>query len=236
VRMVWNDYVWLVGVQHENRDLTKENATLTGLDNQLTQLKKENQRFRKLLHYLGKRPDLKTVTARVIAKDISPYHRVLKVKIAAGNANQVESGMAVITPHGVVGHITRVVGDYAEVKTTVASGSVISVNVVDRDIKGKLVGSGDRNVYSLSFEGSDPNRQIRTGDILETNGQALRPGGKARFPKGLVVGYVTDSPPQHEEGGLRYVVRPSVPFGALEEVLVITSHDPTASGEGGANR
>ncbi len=217
LRLVWSDYIWLVGVQQENRELLRHNEVLTGMAQDREQFKKENRRLKRLLTYKGERPDLVTITARVVAKDVSPYHRVLKIKISAGTEHGIRRYQPVITPSGVVGHIELAVGNYAEVKLAVDAGSRISVNVADREIKGIVAGSGNRNVFSASFEAPDPRRQIRPGDMLVTNGE------DERFPKGLVVGYIPDQPPQPEEGILRYVVVPSVSFSTLEEVLVVTS-------------
>ncbi len=218
VHMVWTDYVWLVGVQDDNYDLLRRNEELETRLQKLDQLRKENRRLKTLLRFKGERHDLVTIAARVVAKDISPFHRVLKVKISAGTDHGVRRYQAVVSPvRAVVGHIEKTIGEYAEVKLSVDSGSRISVNVVDRDLKGIVSGSGDKNTYQASFETSDPDRQVRPGDLLVTNGE------DERFPKGLIVGTVDKSEPTPEEGGLRYQVIPPINFGNLEYVLVVTS-------------
>ena len=217
VRSVWSDYIWLVTVQQQNQEIKRRNELLAGLVQDRTQLKKENRRLKALLKFKGDRPDLVTIAARVVAKDISPFHRVLKVTLSAGANDGARRYQAVITPAGVVGHIDKTIGSYAEVKLAVDSGARVSVNVADREIKGTVVGSGDKNTFEASFETSDPNRTVRAGDMLLTNGE------DERFPKGLVVGYVHDAPPIQEEAGLRYVVIPAVNFGTLEHVLIVTS-------------
>jgi rod shape-determining protein MreC len=218
VGLVWSDYVWLVGVQEENARLRKQHEALSGLVQDREQLKKENQRLKALLAFKGERPDLVTIAARVVAKDISPYHRVLKIKVSAGANQGVRRNQPVVTSAGVVGHVDRTVGDYAVVKLAVDSGSRISVDVGERDIKGVVVGSGDKNTYLASFVASDPKRKIRQGDMLVTNGE------DERFPRDRVVGYVGGAPARHEESGRLYEVIPSVPFATLSEVLVVTSH------------
>ena len=217
IRLVWSDYMWLVGVQEENRELRRKNEVMAGIVQDREQLKKENKRLKALLAYKGERPDLVTIAARVVAKDVSPFHRVLKIKMSAGSSHGVRRYQAVVTPSGVVGHVEKTLGDYAEVKLAVDAGSRISVNVEGKEIKGIVAGSGDRNTYVASFETVDPKRQIRPGDMLVTNGE------DERFPKGLVVGYVHEAPPTPEESGLRYEVIPAVSFATLEEVLVVTS-------------
>ena len=217
VRMVWSDYVWLVGVQQENRELRRVNGELLARVQDRTALRKENERLKRYLQYKGERPDLETIAARVVAKDVSPYHRVLKIRIAAGSEHGVQRFQPVVTPGGVVGYIEKRAGRSAEVKLSVAAGARISVDVADREVKGIVVGSGDRNTYSASFETSDLRRAIHPGDLLLTNGE------DERFPKGLVVGYVSRKEPVPDGTGLRYEIEPAVPFGSLEEVFVVVN-------------
>ena len=97
------------------------------------------------------------------------------------------------------------------------AGNHISVDVGERDIKGVVNGSGDKNTYLASFIASDPKRKIRPRDMLVTNGE------DERFPRGLVVGYVGEAQPKQEESGRLYQVIPAVPFATLSEVLVVIS-------------
>ncbi len=216
-RDVWLDYIWLVGVQQDNREFVQRNAVLSGMVQDRDQLKKENKRLKALLAYKGERPDLVTIAARIVAKDVSPFHRVLKVKVRAGAADGVRRYQAVVTPNGVVGHVERVVGGYADVKLAVDAGSRISVNVADRDVKGVVAGSGDKNDFLASFETSDPKREVRPGDMLVTNGE------DERYPKGLVVGTIRDLPGRPAEAGLLFEVEPAVNYGTLDEILIVTS-------------
>ncbi|HIA03648.1 MAG TPA: rod shape-determining protein MreC [Myxococcales bacterium] len=217
VSTIWSDYVWLIGIQDENVRLRKQHETLSGLVQDREQLKKENRRLKALLAFKGEHPELVTVAARVVAKDVSPFHRVLKIKISAGANHGVRRNQPVVTSAGVVGHVDRTVGDYAVVKLAVDAGNHISVDVGERDIKGVVNGSGDKNTYLASFIASDPKRKIRPRDMLVTNGE------DERFPRGLVVGYVGEAQPKQEESGRLYQVIPAVPFATLSEVLVVIS-------------
>lgn len=220
VRGVWTDYIWLVGVQEDNHRLTSENEQLIGKGQEIDRLRKEKNALAEQLHYKGKRNDLETISARVVAKDVSPYHRVVKVRISAGEDHGARRYMPVITPVGVVGFIDNTVGQYAEVKLAVDAGSRISVNVRDREIKGTLAGAGDRNTFDASFVTTDPKNEIRPGDVLVTNGE------DEIFPEGLVVGSVLEDEPTHEEAGLRYIVRPAVDFKNLQHVMIVTHTNP----------
>ena len=196
---VWTDYVWLVSVQEENQELRTVNQTLAGMVQDREQLKKENRRLKGLLKFKGERPDLVTVAARVVANDVSPFHRVLKIVISAGDQHGIRRYHPVVTPAGVVGHIERTTGDYAEVKLAVDAGSRISVTVAERKLKGLVGGSGNKNSYLASVEIADPRRQVRAG------------------------GYISDEPSMQQDATMRFVVTPSLDFATLDEVLIVTS-------------
>ncbi|MBT9560300.1 MAG: rod shape-determining protein MreC [Myxococcales bacterium] len=224
---VFVDYIWLVGVVEENRDLRRQNEVLAGMVQDRDQLRKENRRLKDFLRFKGERTDLESVTARVLAKDVSPFHRVLKVKISAGTTQGIERLQPVITPAGVVGHVEKVMGEYAEVKLTVDAGARVAVTIEGRDVKGSVVGSGDRNDYQAAFEVGDPNQEVKAGDMLVTSGE------DERFPKGLVVGYVSDAPMRQDDIGVMFQVTPSVNFKTLEFVQIVTSHHEIAPSENG---
>jgi len=217
VGMLWGDYIWITGVQQENRLLTTRNRELEAQVVVLDKLQTENSRLKELLSFKGDRPDLVTIAAGVIAKDISPFHRVLKVRISAGGEDGVRRYQAVVTPAGVVGHVDKMAGRYAEVKLAVDAGSSISVSVEGRDVKGVAVGSGDRNSFELSLTTLEGERGIYAGDRVVTNGE------DERYPRGLLVGHVADLPRIHQEVGFQYVLVPAVDFSGLEHVLLVTS-------------
>lgn len=217
VSQVWVDYVWVVGVQQENRELRRRNDELIGELQKREELERESTRLKALLRFKGERPDLVTVAARVVAKDVSPFHRILKIKISAGADHGVRRYQPVVTQRGVVGHIDQTIGKYAEVKLAVDAGSRISVNVDGTEVKGIAAGRGDRNTYQAVFEASEEDRHVKAGSWLVTNGE------DQRFPKGLRVGKIAEGEPMHEEAGLSYVVTPAVSPSRLEFVLVVTS-------------
>ncbi len=229
VTRVFTDYFWLVGVVEENRDLRRQNDVLAGLVQDRDQLKKENRRLKDLLRFKGERPDLQTVAAQVIAKDVSPYHRVLKVALSAGLDDGLERFQPVITPSGLVGHVERALGRYAEVKLAVDSDSRVAASVVGRDIKGTLVGAGDRGDFLAYFETlgesvapGEEQRPLRPGDRLVTSGE------DERYPKGLAIGQIADGPPKQSDLGWVYPVIPSVNFRTLDLVQIVVDHIDTA--------
>ena len=67
---------------------------------------------------------------------------------------------------------------------------------------------------------------IPQGPTFETGEMVLTSGLGGRFPKGIVIGTVESIETQANAVFQKAVVDPSVDFGSLELVLVITNFDP----------
>lgn len=212
---VIEEYVYLVEVQRENERLAYENARLKQQVSDLESLERENERLRSMLLLRDEVPGQK-ISARVIAKDISPLFRVLRIRLDRGRDDAVQSGMPVVTSEGLVGQISRVAERFAEVMLTVDEGSAVDVIVQRTGSRGILRGTGDSDTYKARIQYLLRADEVRVGDTVTTSGL-----GK-RFPPNLKVGTITNV--EKRDFGLYQLaeVAPSVNFSRLEEVLVLT--------------
>lgn len=224
VEDVWSDYVWLVGLSEENERLQREHEVLLGEALRAKKLLLENERLKKLLEFKKARTDVRTIAARVIGRDISPYFRVLKVTLDTGTTDHVTEGMPVITHEGVVGRISNTGAGWSDVMLAVDARSQINVTIAGKGVTGVLTGRGDRNEYGGKFSFLHKSQPVEKDDTVVTSGH------DKVFPPGLEVGYIA-SDIEHQDG-LYYVydVTPAVNFSTLEEVLIVVdrSPDPTA--------
>lgn len=210
------DYVYLVDVKRDNDHLRAENDRLR---REMRVLRADAQRTYELEALLGlrERVETETLSARVIAKDISPSFRVVRLAVDRGERSVVRAGMPVISNDGLVGQIRRVSGRYADVLLTVDPESHVDVVVGERRARGRLEGIGERERYRCLIQFDRPDDQVAIGDEVFTSGL-----GK-KFPASILVGYVSRVGDQefglHQEGE----VTPSVDFTRLEEVLILTS-------------
>ncbi|MGD8318695.1 MAG: rod shape-determining protein MreC [Myxococcales bacterium] len=210
------EYVYLVDVERNNDHLRAENDRLR---REMRVLRADAQRTYELESLLGLRERLETETlsARVIAKDISPSFRVVRLAVDQGERSGLRAGMPVISNDGLVGQIRRVSGRFADVLLTVDPESHVDVVVGERRARGRLEGIGERERYRCLIQFDRPDDQVAVGDEVFTSGL-----GK-KFPASILVGYVSRIGDQefglHQEGE----VTPSVDFTRLEEVLILTS-------------
>lgn len=213
---VFEEYVYLVDVKRDNERLRVENAQMRE-ENQLLRLEaQENERMRQLLG-LRERLDGETLSAQVISKEITPYFRVIRVRLDRGERDGVRPGMPVISSEGLVGQIRRVERRWADVMLTVDRTSAIDVVMERGGARGILRGTGANDEYLCRIQYLQRTDEVKAGDEVYTSGLGQR------FPASILVGRVSSV--GRREHGLyqEAVVTPAVNFSSLEEVLVLTS-------------
>ncbi|MGB3051893.1 MAG: rod shape-determining protein MreC [Polyangiales bacterium] len=223
VTSIVEDYVYLLDVKRDNDDLREENGRL---QREMRVLRSDVRQVRELESLLGLRERLatETMTARVIAKDISPSFRVVRLAIDQGEQAGVHAGMPVVANQGLVGQIRRVSGRFADVLLTIDPESRVDVVVGESRARGRIEGLGERGRYRCRIQFDRMDDRVAVGDEVFTSGL-----GK-KFPASILIGYISKVGGQefglHQEGE----VTPAVDFTRLDEVLILTSgpKDPDA--------
>jgi len=223
VTSIVEDYVYLLDVESDNDHLRAENDRL---QREMRVLRSNVQRVRELESLLGLRERMatETMTARVIAKDISPSFRVVRLAIDRGEQAGVHAGMPVVANQGLVGQIRRVSGRFADVLLTIDPESRVDVVVGESRTRGRIEGLGERGRYRCRIQFDRMDDRVAVGDEVFTSGL-----GK-KFPASILIG--TISMVGGQELGLQQEgeVTPAVDFTRLDEVLILTSgpKDPGA--------
>jgi rod shape-determining protein MreC len=220
---VIEDYVYLVDVKSNNDNLRAENNRLR---REMLVFRGDAQRVHELESLLGLREQLatETMTARVIAKGISPSFRVVRLAVDQGEDAGLRAGMPVVANEGLVGQVRRVSGRFADVLLTIDPESRVDVVVGESRARGRIEGLGERSRYRCRIQFDRADDQVAIGDEVFTSGL-----GK-KFPASILIGYVSKLGEQefglHQEGE----VTPAVDFTRLDEVLILTSgpKDPDA--------
>jgi rod shape-determining protein MreC len=210
------DYVEVVDAKSESERLARENARYRQELRSLRALGRENNRLRRLL---GLRDQLgrEAIAARVIAKDVTPVFRVMRIVVDRGDMDRIRAHMPVISSEGLVGQIRRTRATYADVTLTVDRSSAIDVVVRRTGARGVLRGTGEKNRYVCNIQYLKRSDDVEEGDEVYTSGLGHR------FPPAILVGRVTKV--DKKDYGLYQVVEvtPAVDFSRLEEALVLTS-------------
>jgi rod shape-determining protein MreC len=213
---VWDEYGYHRHVHRENERLRAEIARLRQDAQRYRSAFEENRRLRRLLQLRLDMP-VESLAAEVVARDPSPFFRVVRLAITTQDAPRLRVGMPVITYDGVVGQINSVVGRYANVTLVADSRSAIDAMVERTGARGIVHGTGERNRYAAQVEYLQRTDDVRVGDAVVTSGLGCR------YPPGLFLGRV--SAVTRREFGLYQEVEltPAVDFSRLQEVLVLVT-------------
>ncbi len=215
---IWAKYIRLVDVNEENEALRREVARLNEERVRLLGVMQENSRLRSMLEYRESTPNLELEPARVIAKDVTPYFRVVRLRLEAGEGI-ARPNMPVVAPSGLVGQVATVNGRYCDVLLTVDSESRIDILAQRNRARGILIGNGNDDDYTARISYLFRRDEVQVGDLVVTSGE----GG--RFPGELMVGTITELVESDEDMLQEVVVQPAVDFSRLEEVYLVTDFE-----------
>ena len=201
-------------LRRRNRDLEDLVDKLMIENVRLKEIESENRNLLALLNFVEAHPSYEYTASRVIGRD--PGNLLGYILIDAGRGSGVTPGMTVVTERGLVGQISEVGETSSKVLLITdqlsAVNSVLQTSRATGMVKGK---SGGQIFLDEVPQGAT----IELGDIVLTSGL----GGT--FPRGLVIGQVTDVSEQDVEMFQTAALHATVDFNKLEVVLVIVSFD-----------
>jgi rod shape-determining protein MreC len=221
-RYTWGfveDYFVLLGVRSQNEKLRSENGQLKIENNYLKAELSTADRARSLSVFQARSPS-RTVAARVIGNGTGANSKV--VFVDRGSTSGVESGMAVVTPDGIVGKVVEAYPTASLVMLitdpTFAAGVVSQKNRV----RGTLKGQGHAECLVDYVQNEE---HVDIGEWFYTSGD------DRIFPKGFPVGQVTAAP--NGKTFKSIYVSPSGMQGGVEEVLIVLQgvHEEVPGGE-----
>lgn len=213
VRNIWGDYVDLRGVRVENEALKRR---LAEAQIQVQEQRAVADRSRSLEQLLELRDgvNLKTTAAEIIGAGATPDFRT--VTIDKGLLQGLAADMAVIAPDGVVGRVVTPSPRAAKVQLLIDRNAAAGALTERSRAQGVAVGLGDARLrLDYVSEVSD----VLVGDVVVTSGI------DGIFPKGFIIGRV-DSVEKSGGGYRQILIKPSVDFSNLEEVLVVLTPSP----------
>ena len=214
VQEPFRKYVFLVGLERENRMLRQRIAELQGENNRAKETRLAMDRLKQLLQFRQEN-SLAMIGAEVIGQDPSSWFK--SVTIDKGERDGVKKGMAVISSAGVIGQILKTAPRYATVLLITDYNSAIDSIVQRTRAKAIVEGKGENRCqlkYLLRTE------EVAVGDSVVTSGLA------GNFPKGFMVGEIRKVD-KKGHGVFQYAeLVPSVDFTKLEEVFVVMEPIP----------
>ncbi|WP_132081197.1 rod shape-determining protein MreC [Anaerospora hongkongensis] len=207
-------------VYRDNQALREQIDQLKQNELNVTEIMAENLRLRTMLDYKKSAPQFDFVTAAVIARDPGAWTNIMIIN--KGSNDGLAKDMPVVTPQGLAGNVVQVFSSTAKVQLILDPRSAVGSLIQRPESRvAAIVEGNSAKPLSPHMVNLSRDADIIRGDKVITSGF----GGI--YPKGLLVGEVTDI--VNEEGGLlKYaVLNPAVDFDRLEEVQVIVrSREP----------
>jgi len=201
------DYFVLLGVKSENDKLKHENGELK-LENHYLKSELSTADRAQALSVFQAHNQSKTVAGRIIGDGTGANSKV--VFVDRGSASGVESGMAVVTPDGIVGKVVEAYPTASLVMLitdpTFAAGVVSQKN----HVRGTLKGQGHSECLVDYVQNEE---QVDAGEWFYTSGD------DRIFPKGFPVGQA--SAVRNGKTFKEIYIAPSGMQGGPEEVLIV---------------
>jgi rod shape-determining protein MreC len=209
-------------------DLQNQTAELKGEADKYSDVIRENQNLRALLG-MRDRFDLETVAAQVTGVSPSNFERTIFVNV--GSKKGIKKDMPVVASEGLVGRVTKVSSNSAEILLMIDRQSAVATRVAGSGETGLLEGDGSEDPRLELF---NPDAKVNVGDKLVTSGY-----DRGLFPPGIPIGFVTAAPPAHSNLSRVVRVQPYVDFSRLDYILIVVGKratvlpSPTPSKAGG---
>lgn len=220
IKNVWNEYFFLVSAAKENQRLKKALGERIQQLNRLNETELANDRLR---HMLGFEDEITRpmIAAQVVGKDPSPWSKTIIVD--KGTEGGVRQGAPVVIPEGIVGVVVEASARYAKVLLLIDPNSAVDALVQRTRARGIVRGGGAG--YCV-FDYVLRKHAISVGDKVVSSGL------DGVFPKGLLVGRISEIVRLNAGIFQKVSITTSVDFEILEEVFII-SESPVDDFTGG---
>lgn len=207
---LWSDYVNLRGVHKENQVFRERLEALEARNSLLLEFEFENKSLRSLLS-MKEQQKLEGVVATVIGYDPSSWQRA--IVLDKGSLEHIEPGMAVISGSGLIGQVTSVGRRSSRVLLISDPLSGVDALVQGNRARGIIEGDGDGN-YAWKFVLRE--EEVKVGD------RVISSGLDGVYPRGLLIGVVTEVTSRPDSMFHDIRVQPSVRMEKIESVLIVS--------------
>ncbi len=221
----------LLNTYDENQRLKMRLEDFAVLQAEVSTLKAENASLRDLAQVEESLRDFDPIQATVIARNPDQWEE--KIILNKGTAHGVEKNMAVMTSRGLIGKIVIATPYTSEVE-------LLYTNNENYRVSALVVDENNEEIHGL-IEGYDDERnelllkRIDSKIKVEIGGKVVSSGLGGIFPKGVLIGEITEV--TTDDFGLTKMayVKPAADFSMLENVIIAKRTTTAVDGsDGGA--
>ncbi len=201
----------------ENETLKAQIAEMEDVARQADSTARENERLRNGLNLVATREDFVLVDAYIIGWSSTDWENTLTIN--RGTNAGIQENMCAITDNGeVVGLVTDVGTNWAEVTTVLDSTLEISGTIATSGYNGMVKGG-----YVDGYETLLQMNYLPSAAIIRNKDQVVTSGSTV-YPRGLIMGTIVDA--GFEETGIAKfaLLDPAAEISSLEQVFIITQY------------
>ncbi|MBQ7000586.1 MAG: rod shape-determining protein MreC [Oscillospiraceae bacterium] len=201
----------------ENEVLKAQIAEMEDVARQADSVSRENERLRNALNFQAAHEDYVMVDAYIIGWSSTDWENTLTIN--RGTNAGIAENMCAVTDNGeVVGLVTAVGTNWAEVTTVLDSTLEISGTISSSGYNGMVSGGyveGHETLLQMNY--------LPSAAIIRNKEQVVTSGSTV-YPRGLIIGSIVDA--GFEETGIAKYARldPAAEINSLEQILIITQY------------
>ena len=201
----------------ENEVLQQQIAEMEDVAREADSISRENERLRQALDLKATHEDYVLADAYIIGWSSTDWENTLTIN--RGTAAGIQENMCAVTANGeVVGLVTDVGINYAEVTTILDSTLEISGTISSSGYNGMVSGGyveGNETLLQMNY--------LPSAAIIRNKEQVVTSGSTV-YPRGLIIGSIVDA--GFEETGIaKYaLLDPAAEINALEQIFIITQY------------
>ncbi len=184
----------------------------------------ENDFLSKYLGIKEEHVDFLFENATVVGREATNYRTV--VTLSKGSLHGIEVNMPVITEEGLIGHITEVGSTWSKAEILTESSSAVGAYIERSGTLGVVEGT-----YELRAEGLCRMVYIEADSDIRVGDKVLSSGIGEVYPRGLLIGKVTEVSMDERTRTLVATVEPAADLESISKVMIITEYEIT-SGRG----
>jgi len=203
-------------LRSENKVLRELNVKLSEEVNLLREAQLENIRLRQMLG-LRERSSYPTIPARIVGKTLQLMRNTITLDV--GRDRGVRERMPIVTGLGLVGKITATSGSYSIGQILFNRRMRVSAKIQRSRVDGIVEWDGGT---TLTLKNVAKTLDVQAGDVVVTSDYS------SLYPEGIRIGTVVSAAQIPGSLFQRVEIAPSVDFGTLEEVFVITRQPDTS--------
>ncbi|HZJ76666.1 MAG TPA: rod shape-determining protein MreC [Oscillospiraceae bacterium] len=208
------DFIFsITNLKAENESLKKEVESLRQEILNLNMKKNELEELKALkyaLNYIEDDDRHNIISANITGKSPSNWFNIFTV--AAGENQGVKKDSIILNSNGLIGKVYEVGGNWAKVVSIIDNSSSVSFQIMrDSNLQGMITGSIANEITGYLF---DPLADIIVGDKIITSGLGI-------YPKGIIIGEITEIDKSSDHLLKTIKVKPAVNFKRITKVIIM---------------